>query len=183
MNPNQMQIPNQPMPVISGTKFIYFNKSEVEWMKLDCQQAAKALDKIDEVSDLAIPLNTEISKWAYDTDYVKSTLLSNSVSDFRQLLLDPSVNLYLKSIYKLQISDDSETLTKEQKQGLKDMDLRFDPSQPYTSDEVGYINNLVTQYIETVEPILFEVEQSMIVKLNTQEKPERVPMSKRIFLF
>ena len=62
MNPNQMQIPNQPMPVISGTKFIYFNKSEVERMKLDCQQAAKALDKIDEVSDLAIPLNTEISK-------------------------------------------------------------------------------------------------------------------------
>ena len=174
--------PKQPHPVMAWTKFIYLNSSDVEWIKIDCIAAGKAIDRINEVCDLAKPVDSIVNQWLYDADYVKTVILSWSVREFREMLLQWQMNAYIRDIYKLQVSEDSKNLGQEQKEWLKALDLKFEPNKPFDSSEIRYVNNLVELYIDIVEPILREEEQSTMIKFKHKDEVEKIALDKRIFL-
>ncbi len=176
----------QRQPVMIGTRFVYLNKEDILSMKIDCKAAGKALDAIDKVSGLAVPVDTTISKWRYDEDYVKTVLLSSTPRGLRELLINPQMAEYVQEVYNLDIAEENTRLDAQQKEGLKNLDLQFKPGQQHGQDELTYISNLVDHYVEVIEPILNEIEQSIIVIFRDEkvagEKFMKLPLTKSIIL-
>ncbi len=179
---NQQMLNMWPIPLTIGTKFLFLNSNDVEYIRLDCAKADEAIEAINKVCDLAKPIDNIVNRGYYDPDYVKTVLLSWSATAFRQMLLTNEMNMYMRDVYKLQTSEDSKNLDKKQKEGLRDLDLKFQSGKPYEQNELTYINNLVDLYIDLVEPILFDNPQEVIVKMRNIDKPERVALDKRIML-
>ena len=184
---NQWQAPAQRQPLMVGTRFVYLNQAEIFSIRIDCAAAGKALDAIDKVSSLAIPVDTIVSKWRYDEDYVKTVLLSSTPRGLRELLVNPQMAEYIQEVYNLEIAEDNTRLDKQQKEWLKNLDLQFKPNQQHGQDELTYINNLVDHYIEVVEPILVDIEQSVIVTYTSKDEKgrrmaDKLPLTKSIIL-
>lgn len=129
---------NSGMPVMLGGRFVTIAKDMVEYIKLDCKAAEKAIAEIGKVSDILSPLEPTVSRGLYDTDYIETVILMGNIRTFRDMLSNPfpgsNINEYLKNLYKYQCTDSS-FLTAEQKSGLKDLELTFEPK--LQTDEYG----------------------------------------------
>ena len=195
-NSNMSMNMNSGMPVMLGSRFVTLAKDTVDYIKLDCQAAEKALTGIGKVSDILAPLEPLVSRGLYDTDYIETVILMGNVRTFRDMLSNPfpgsNINEYLKNLYKYQCTD-STFLTAEQKSGLKDLELTFDPKLQtdeygnsgyrYESSELKYISVIVQDYITKVLPVLDKHPQSTIVWLKGLDKPiEKIPLGKSVIL-
>jgi len=140
----------------------------------------EAIKVINKETDFAKPLDPVINRGLYDDDYVRTVILSGNVKAFRDMIINPNLNWYLRDLYKLQLSEESK-LDDKQKEWLKKLDLRFNSSKAYEQNELTYINNLVDLYIDDVLPILKKNEQEVLVEYVDWNK-ERISLYHSIML-
>ena len=168
-------------PLILGTRIIYLNSDDVLSIKIDMDAAKKAMGLIKNVSNLGTPTEQELSKWRYDEEYVKTVLLSWSARAMRDLLVNPAMAEYVEEVYKLDIDPENFRLDPQQKEGLKNLDLKFRLNEKHWQNELTYINTLIDHYISDVLPILKEVPQKTVVKFKNDVTAD-VPLNISIVL-
>lgn len=142
-----------PRPLTIWSRFVNIDSNSIFKISMNTESAELAIKEINKVSDFAKPLDPVINRWLYDDDYVKTVLLSGNVKAFRDMILNNNINSYLRDLYKLQITEKSK-LDDKQREGLKNLDLKFTSGKPYEQNELTYINNIIDMYIDDVLPII-----------------------------